>query len=154
MSVQPAAEASTAIVRDTIRDGLRDAVDDTAHAFDDPRSSRNGSRFVVTSYPDRNTEHPHVVVTEAGDTGGRLDSRVDLVEHDFDVRAEIHARSSTETFNIRDALRAWFQASVESFRSAGWHDVEIVSTTPIDHQGDVDLKAWQITYTGTLYTET
>lgn len=155
MSTQPAGDASEAIVVDTVRDGLRSAASGATYDLTDPEAGSRGddAPFVVTSFPDRNVHYPHVVVREVGSSGGRLDSRVDLWENNYDVRAEVYARSSTEMFTLRDDLKAWFQASYEAFRSAGWTDVEQASSTPMNFEGDVQLNTWQITYTGTLYTE-
>lgn len=156
MSTQPAAEASKRIVRDTVRDGLRDATGDSSFAFEDPLGAdrSSASEYVVTSFPSRDVEYPHVVVSEGGQSGGRLDSRVDLHENDFDVQAQVYGRSKTEAMNLRDQLKEWFQASTDTFRSAGWVEVELVSSNPIEHESDVGQKAFQLTYTGTLYTTT
>lgn len=154
MSTQPAAEASKKIVRDTIRDGLRDAVDDGEYALEDPRDERSDSELILTDFPSRDVEYPHVIVAEGGQTGGRLDSRVDLWETTFDVSVQCFGRSTTEAMNLRDQVREWFQAAYETLRDAGYTDVELASTSPIEHESDVSQKAFQLTYTGTLYTTT
>lgn len=156
MSTQPAGSASEKIVRDTIRDGLRSATSDTAFELSDPLGSGRSAdtEFVLTSFPSRTVEYPHVIVLEGGDTGGRLDSRVDLFEHDYDVRVEIYGRSTTEAMTLRDDVKEWFQASLDTLRSNGYTDVRLVGTSPLSHEDDVALKAYQLTYTGTLYTTT
>lgn len=156
MSTQQAHEASKKIVRDTIRDGLRSATSDGSFALQDPLGSNRSAdtEFILTSFPSRDPEYPHIVVEEQGMSGGRLDSRVDLNENDFDVRARCFGRSTTEAMNLRDQVREWFQASYETLRDAGYTDVELVSTNPIEHESDVSQKAFQLTYTGNLYTTT
>lgn len=156
MSTQQAHEASKKIVRDTVRDGLRSATSDGSFALQDPLGSdrSGGSEFILTSFPDRDVEYPHVIVREGGMSGGRLDSRVDLHENDFDVQVQVHGRSQTEAMNLRGQVREWFQASYETLRDAGWTDVELVSSSPTDHESDVSTESLQLTYTGTLYTTT
>lgn len=156
MSTQPAGDASEVIVVDTIRDGLRAAASGTTYDLTDPEDGNRGddAPFAVTSRPDRDPHYPHVVALEAGMSGGRLDSRVDLHENQYDVRIEVFARSDTEMYNLRDDVRQWFQANHDTFRDAGWTDVGIASNSPMNWEGDVQLSSWQITYTGTLYTTT
>lgn len=156
MSTQPAGSASTAIVRDTVRDGLRSATSDSGFEFSDPLGSNRDAdtEFVLTSFPDRDAQYPHVVVLEAGDSRSRPDSRVDLQSGPFDVRVECYGRSSTESMNLRDDIREWFQGSYATFRDAGWTEVELVSSTAISHESDVSSEAFQLTYSGTLYTTT
>lgn len=153
MSTQPADVASKKIVNDTVRDGLQSALTDATYALTDPRSTREHD-FVVTALPDPDPEYPHIVVSEGGMSGGRADSRVDLNQNDFDVQVQTLGRSTTEAMNLRGQVREWFQANYDTFRSAGWTDVELVSSSPISHEDDVDQKAFQVTYTGELWTET
>lgn len=153
MTTLDAGEASKTIVRDTIRDGLRAAADDPDAVLDDPRSDRDGSRFALTSYPNRNVEYPHIVVREIGVSGGRRDSRVDLWQSDLSVRIELLGRSATEAMNLRDGVRAWFQASFEELHGAGWVDVSLDSSTGMNWERDPDVSAKQLTYSGTVYTE-
>lgn len=153
MSTVPPGQASRQIVRDTIRDGLRAAATDAGYTLDDPHAgSRDGSEFVLTSFPDRDTQHPHVVVREVGDSGERRDSRVDLWLHDYQVRAECFGRSATEAMKLRAGVKEWFQVEYETLRDAGFVDVGIDSSTPMEHESQPSVDALQVTYSGDLYT--
>lgn len=164
MSTVPPGKASEQIVRDTIRDGLRAAAVagySSGYAgsygegwtLDDPREgSRNGSQFVLTSYPDRNVEYPHIVVREVGDSADRRDSRVDLWLHNYSVRVEMLGRSATEAYMLRGGVKAWFQRNYDTLRDNGYVDVGLDSSTPMNWESDPGVTALQVTYSGDLYT--
>lgn len=162
MSTVPPGKASETILRDTIRNGLRDAaassygensgVDYGGFLLDDPQAPRDGSQFVLTSYPDRRVEYPHVIVREVGDSAERRDSRTDLWLHDYTVRVEVLGRSSTEAFMLRDGVKEWFQRSFGTLRDAGYVDVALDSATPMNWESDPNVTALQVTYSGDLYT--
>lgn len=152
MSTVPPGKAGEQIVRDTIRDGLRSTATDDATTLDDPHAPRGDSQFVLTSYPDRNVEYPHVIVREVGDTGDRRDSRVDLWLHNYSVRVELLGRSATEAYMLRGGVKAWFQRNHDALRDAGFVDVGLDSSTPMNWESDPGVTALQVTYTGDLYT--
>lgn len=164
MSTVPPGKASETIVRDTIRDGLRAAALESygggygssysdGFTLDDPlEGSRNGSQFVLTSYPDRNVEYPHIIVREVGDSGDRRDSRVDLWLHNYTVRVELLGRSATEAFMLRDGVKEWMQREYDVLRDAGFVDVGLDGSTPMNWDGDPNVTALQLTYAGDLYT--
>jgi len=163
MSTVPPGKASLTICRDTIRDGLRAAADanygdgygdsySDGYTLDDPLSPRSDSQFVLTSFPDRRVEYPHIVVREVGDTGDRRDSRADLWLHDYSVRLECFGRSATEAFNLRAGAKEWMQQNYTTLRDAGFVDVGLDSSTPMNWEGDQGITALQVTYSGDLYT--
>jgi len=152
MSTVPPGKASETIVRDTIRDGLRSAATDETATLDDPNAPRDDSQFVLTSYPDRRVEYPHIVVREVGDSGERRDSRTDLWLHNYTVRVELLGRSATEAMNMRAGVKAWFQRNYAALRDAGFVDVALDGSTPMNWEGDQSVSALQVTYTGDLYT--
>ena len=110
---------STAIIRDLFRDGLRAAV--AAGDIADPSSARRktAAPMILSEFPDQGLLYPHIIVSEASDVGDRPDSRADLWQHTYAVGIEIHAKSSTQMFRLRDEVRAWVEVHVDMLNAAG-----------------------------------
>ncbi len=145
---------STAIIRDLFRDGLRAAL--AAGDISDPSSARrNGAApMVLTEFPDRGLLYPHIVVGEGSDVGDRPDSRADLWQHTYAVGIEIHAKSSTQMFRIRDEVRAWVEGNVDVLNAAGFTDPQISPGISMTWDRSEEVRRWKIVVKGTVYTVT
>lgn len=153
MSTVAASNLSTAIVKDLLRDGLRSAASGSDPLTDPKASSRPGdTKFVLTSFPDRDPFYPHVIVEEAGDTGARPDRREDLHEHVYDVRFTILSESSTDLFQIRDGVRDYIEDNITTFESNGYVDVEIASSGAATWEQDPAVESWELVISGIVYT--
>lgn len=158
-TVQPGREFE-AIVRDTVRDGLRNAQDDPDALFSDASDrsrpavpDKDGpSALVLTSFPSRAVTYPHVVVKEGGDSGELVDQRVDLWRDSYSVTFEHYGRSATEVGKLVGGTRAWVKNNVSTLRDAGLHDISLGETRDINHFEDVRTNAKAFTLSGTLYT--
>lgn len=143
---------STAIIRDLFRDGLRAAV--AAGAIFDPSSARRAgaASMVMTEFPDQGVLYPHVIVSEASDVGDRPDSRADLWQHTYAVGIEIHAKSSTQMFRIRDEVRAWVEGNVDVLNAAGFTDPQISPGISMTWDRSEEVRRWKFVIKGTVYT--
>lgn len=143
---------SAAIIRDLFRDGLRTAV--TAGDISDPSSARRAgaASMVMTEFPDQGVLYPHVIVSEASDVGDRPDSRADLWQHTYAVGIEIHAKSSTQMFRIRDEVRAWVEGNVDVLNAAGFTDPQISPGIPMNWDANEQIRRWKFVIKGTVYT--
>lgn len=145
---------STAIIRDLFRDGLRAAVA-AGDIFDPSSARRNGAApMVLTEFPDRGLLYPHIVVSEASDVGDRPDSRADLWQHTYAVGIEIHAKSSTQMFRIRDEVRAWVEGNVDMLNAAGFTDPQISPGISMTWDANEQIRRWKFVIKGTVYTVT
>lgn len=155
MTVIPTEELSTEIVVNQFRDPLRNAAGpNKADTITDPNAaSRDDAHpFIVTSFPDTSPLYPMVIVGEDGDSGSRPDRRVDLHEHDYDVRVRILAKSSTTYFDLRDSIRGWFADRVDTLAANGFEDASIASSGRIDWENDISVEAGQVVFNGTVNT--
>src|SRR5690554_4728475 len=123
---------STAIIRDLFRDGLRAAV--AAGDIADPSSARRktAAPMILSEFPDQGLLYPHIIVSEASDVGDRPDSRADLWQHTYAVGIEIHAKSSTQMFRLRDEARAWVEGHVDTLNAAGFTDPQMSPGIPMN----------------------
>lgn len=145
---------STAIIRDLFRDGLRAAVA-AGDIFDPSSARRNGAApMVLTEFPDRGLLYPHIIVSEASDVGDRPDSRADLWQHTYAVGIEIHAKSSTQMFRLRDEVRAWVEEHVDMLNAAGFSDPQTSPGIPMTWDANEQIRRWKIVVKGTVYTVT
>ncbi len=143
---------STAIIRDLFRDGLRAAVA-AGDIFDPSSARRNGAApMVLTEFPDRGLLYPHIVVGEGSDVGDRPDSRADLWQHTYAVGIEIHAKSSTQMFRIRDEVRAWVEGNVDVLNAAGFTDPQMSPGISMTWDRSEEVRRWKIVVKGTVYT--
>ena len=143
---------STAIIRDLFRDGLRAAIA-TGDISDPSSARRNGAApMVLTEFPDQGLLYPHIIVSEASDVGGRPDSRADLWQHTYAVGIEIHAKSSTQMFRIRDEVRAWVERNVDTLNTAGFTDPQISPGIPMTWDQGEEIRRWKFVVKGTVYT--
>ncbi|HKM25266.1 MAG TPA: hypothetical protein VJY40_06465 [Corynebacterium sp.] len=143
---------STAIIRDLFRDGLRAAV--AGGDIADPSSARrNGAApMVLTEFPDRGLLYPHIVVGEGSDVGDQPDSRADLWQHTYAVGIEIHAKSSTQMFRLRDEVRAWVEGNVDTLNAAGFTDPQMSPGIPMNWDANEQIRRWKFVVKGTVYT--
>lgn len=145
---------STAIIRDLFRDGLRAAVA-AGDIFDPSSARRNGAApMVLTEFPDRGLLYPHIIVSEVSDVGDRPDSRADLWQHTYAVGIEIHAKSSTQMFRIRDEVRAWVEGNVDMLNAAGFTDPQISPGISMTWDANEQIRRWKFVIKGTVYTVT
>jgi len=143
---------STAIIRDLFRDGLRAAVA-AGDIFDPVSARRKGAApMVMSELPDQGLLYPHIIVSEGSDVGDRPDSRADLWQHAYAVGIEIHAKSSTQMFRIRDETRAWVEGSVDVLNAAGFTDPQISPGIPMTWDQNEEIRRWKIIIKGTVYT--
>ena len=143
---------STAIIRDLFRDGLRAAV--AAGDIADPSSARRktAAPMILSELPDRGLLYPHIIVSEASDVGDRPDSRADLWQHTYAVGIEIHAKSSTQMFRLRDEVRAWVEGNVDTLNAAGFTDPQISPGIPMNWDANEQIRRWKFVVKGTVYT--
>ena len=143
---------STAIIRDLFRDGLRAAV--AAGDIADPSSARRktAAPMILSELPDRGLLYPHIIVSEVSDVGDRPDSRADLWQHTYAVGIEIHAKSSTQMFRIRDEARAWVEEHVDMLNAAGFTDPQISPGIPMTWDQSEEIRRWKFVVKGTVYT--
>lgn len=145
---------STAIIRDLFRDGLRAAVA-AGDIFDPSSAGRKGAApMVLTEFPDRGLLYPHIVVGEGSDVGDRPDSRADLWQHTYAVGIEIHAKSSTQMFRLRDEVRAWVEEHVDMLNAAGFTDPQTSPGISMTWDRSEEVRRWKIVVKGTVYTVT
>ncbi len=143
---------SAAIIRDLFRDGLRAAVA-AGDIFDPSSAGRKGAApMIMTELPDRGLLYPHIIVSEASDVGGRPDSRADLWQHTYAVGIEIHAKSSTQMFRLRDEVRAWVETHVDALNAAGFTDPQISPGIPMTWDQSEEIRRWKFVVKGTVYT--
>lgn len=141
---------SREIIQDTVRPGIEDYLN---AEFTDPQT-RTGKTppLVVTDLPDGGrVTFPHVVVSEQSDGAEKLDPARPMTQHDFAVEVEIHGRSTTEMFNLRDLVRGWFLRNRETLRDAGYADIDIDGNSA-DWDSTSKTSSWQMTVTGLLHT--
>lgn len=143
---------STAIIRDLFRDGLRAAV--AAGDIADPSSARRktAAPMILSEFPDQGLLYPHIIVSEASDVGDRPDSRADLWQHMYAVGIEIHAKSSTQMFRLRDEVRAWVEGNVDTLNVAGFTDPQISPGIPMNWDANEQIRRWKFVVKGTVYT--
>lgn len=143
---------STAIIRDLFRDGLRAAV--AAGDIFDPSSARRkgAAPMVMTELPDQGLLYPHIIVGEGSDVADRPDSRADLWQHAYAVGIEIHAKSSTQMFRIRDEARAWVEEHVDVLNAAGFTDPQISPGISMTWDQSEEIRRWKFVVKGTVYT--
>lgn len=143
---------STAIIRDLFRDGLRAAV--AAGDIADPSSARRktAAPMILSEFPDQGLLYPHIIVSEASDVGDRPDSRADLWQHTYAVGIEIHAKSSTQMFRLRDEARAWVEGHVDTLNAAGFTDPQISPGIPMNWDANEQIRRWKFVVKGTVYT--
>lgn len=143
---------SGSIIVNLWRDQLREAI--AAGAITDPSASTRPrkSPMVVTEFPDHTRHYPHIVVSEIADVSGRPDIRADLWKHQYTVGLEIHAKTSTHMFHIRDQVRGWIESNTALFNTMNFHDAEIVSTTSMSLDPTEQVRSWRIAVRGTVYT--
>jgi hypothetical protein len=109
--------------------------------------------LVLTALPDGGrVTYPHVVVREQDDAASTPDNSLKLSQHSFAVEVEIHGRTTTEMFNLRDTARGWFLRNRDSLRDAGWSDLEVGTGNPADWDPTSSTSTWQLTVSGTLFT--
>ncbi len=143
---------STAIIRDLFRDGLRAAI--AAGDIADPSSARRktAAPMILSEFPDQGLLYPHIIVSEASDVGDRPDSRADLWQHMYAVGIEIHAKSSTQMFRLRDEVRAWVEGNVDTLNVAGFTDPQISPGIPMNWDANEQIRRWKFVVKGTVYT--
>ena len=148
----PSDSLSKNIVRDLWRDQLRAAV--TAGKITDPNAATRPAKspMVVTELPDKKRHYPHIVVSEAADVSGRPDIRADVWKHDYTVGLEIHAKTSTDVFKLRDQVRGWIEGNTATLNQLNFHDAEIVSTVSMSWDATEQVRRWRIAVRGTVYT--
>jgi len=148
----PSNSLSGSIIVALWRDQLRAAV--AAREIIDPSAATRPAKspMVVTEFPDRNRHYPHIVVSELADVSGRPDIRADLWEHQYTVGLEIHAKTSTHVFRLRDQVRGWIESHTALFNAMNFHDAEIVSTTSMSWDPTDQVRSWRIAVRGTVYT--
>ena len=143
---------STAIIRDLFRDGLRAAI--AAGDISDPSSAgrKGAAPMIMTELPDRGLLYPHIIVSEASDVSDTPDSRADLWQHTYAVGIEIHAKSSTQVFRLRDEVRAWVEEHVDMLNAAGFTDPQVSPGIPMNWDADEKIRRWKFVVKGTVYT--
>ena len=142
---------STAIIRDLFRDGIRAA---TGVSITDPEAARRPPRspLVVSELPDRDRHYPHIIVGESADVSGRIDIRGGSWRHRYSTLIEIHAKSSTQMYRLRDQVRGWIENNVATLTAAGFVDAEIVSSSSMTWDGAAEVRSWRIVVQGLVYT--
>lgn len=156
------ADYSREIIEETIRPALSSYLDTE---FSDPESGQRGQSIpdepgtwpplVVTALPGGGRVlYPHVVLQEFDDSGGPIDARLDFAQHDFAVKAIIHATTTTQMFNLRGLVRGWFLESRDLLRDAGWvlEGQDAISGSPASWDPTSSTKSWELTVAGTLHT--
>ena len=142
---------STAIIRDLFRDGLRAAI--AAGDISDPSSAgrKGAAPMVLTEFPDRGLLYPHN--RERGIRRRRPSGQSrDLWQHAYAVGIEIHAKSSTQMFRIRDEVRAWVEGNVDMLNAAGFTDPQVSPGIPMNWDADEQIRRWKFVVKGTVYT--
>jgi len=150
---------SKQLIQHEIRPGIESYLDAN---FNDPGSGNRGQSIpdepgtwpplVVTALPGGGRVlYPHVVVQEQGDDGDAPDPSLELMQHDFGVAIEVHGRTSTEMFNLRDLVRGWMLRNRTSLRDAGLAEPTL-SGNPADWDPESRTKTWQLTLSGLVHT--
>ena len=153
-------EYSKQLIQNEIRPGIETYL---GNNFSDPEASNRGASIsggpgeypplVVTSLPGGGRVlYPHVVVAEQGDDSDRPDPARPLRQHDFAVDVEVHGRTDTEMFNMRDTVRGWFLRNWESLRDAGLAEPELSSNGPADWDNTSRTETWSMTISGLVHT--
>lgn len=154
MSVIEVAKLSETVILTLIRDKMRDDILDPTIPLNDPKSQVRGDRapMIMTSYPTVGVFYPHVVLEEFNQSGGRLDSRVDLFQTDFSVKISILADTNTELYRLKDQVRDWIQRNLTYLNRQGFAEVRIASTTPTNFDEDATVKSFEIIIVGQVYS--
>ena len=149
-------ELSIEIIQDGFRAELQDYADDATTSLEDPHASRGSKTppFVLTSYPSTDPVYPHLIVEESDDDAGPIDQRrSEFTQHDFTVQITIEARSSTEKFALKDAVRGFLQDRRPALRDRGFAELSW-SGTSADWDPTSDTTSWQVTVSGLVHTTT
>jgi len=151
-TLDPAALSKT-IVQETIRPDLAAYADD--HDLDADDVARGGKKqppLVMTAFPDP-VLYPHIIVDEESASGSKIDERHGFLQWDFTVSVEIHGRTPTEMFAIKDGVRGYFSTEQDALRSAGFADIEI-SGGPTSWDATADVASWEFSVDGLVHTHT
>lgn len=151
-TVIDAGSLSASIVRDLIRDSLRDAFG--SGELTDPRAGErpSGEEFVLTSYPDRDVMPPIIVVEEENDSASRIDARQAVHSHDYDVSLEIQDPNQTYLKNLRDGIRGHVLTNTIELGEQGFMEISIVNSTPVGFGSRDRSHTWGFVIGGTVVT--
>jgi len=149
-------DLSTEIVQNQFRQPLQTAADDANEPLDDPRSGARGADdpdFVLPSFPSQGALYPHIIVSEAGYTHLHPDARADFTEGEYEVRARIHALSTTNLNKITDGVRSWFVGQFDALIDAGFNDPEMAGGGEVPtFEDSPKVESKDTIFRGTVYT--
>lgn len=150
-----ASDLTTEVIQNGFRAELQDYADDGTTPLTDPIDAERGSKtppFVLTSEPSTNPLYPHLIVEEADDQAAPIDQRhSEFHQHDFAVQIIVEARTSTEKFAIKDAVRQFIQDREDALKARGFAPQD-VSASPADWDPTSSTTSWQATVTGLVHT--
>jgi len=136
--------SSTTLLSDTIlftRDTLRSNITD-------PLGSRPaGEKFVMTSYPRRNTTYPIITVKGMNLTARKLGQQSETMLVSFDIEVRTWARNEKEKNNLWDEVFTHLRtnqfpsATAGTSTNADLHDFRLDSSNDIDEPGEEGIKS-------------
>ena len=144
-------EHSKQLIQETIRPELATWLD---QHFNDTRDRTEDTTppLVVTALPGGGrVTYPHVVLQETDDSAEAIDQRLAFNQHDFQLTAEIHGRSSTEMFNLRGLVRGYFLSNREALGGDGFAELDI-SGNPASWDATAKVVSWELTVSGLVHT--
>ncbi|MCU4743460.1 hypothetical protein [Natronoglomus mannanivorans] len=150
----PAGDLTTEVIQNGFRAELQSYADEEGTPLEDPLAPRGDKTpaFVLTSEPSTNPRYPHIIVEESDDSAAPIDRRQSaFIQHDFAVMITVEARSSTEKFALKDAVRHFLQAREDALRDRGFAEPTI-SATPADWDSTSSTSSWQATVSGLVHT--
>jgi hypothetical protein len=108
-------------------------------------SRKTNSKFVMTSYPQREVDYPLITLKMINMDGRRAGMQTEAIDISFNLEIRVWARNEKEKDNISqqviDRLASiQFTASTGSI-AADIHDFRLLSATEVDEDGETGIKS-------------
>lgn len=141
------------ITIDIIKPLLLAAQLDSGYQLDDPVSSRAfDSNFILSAYPKRTVEYPHIILEDISTTGKRIDLREVLQENKATIRIMVRSLKNTHAFQIMAGVREAIQRGTDTLNAAGFVAPTITGTSSTTMEGEDKIFVQTLTVQGTIYS--
>jgi len=131
---------SILFVRDDLRANITDPIS---------TSRPTGEKFVMTSYPRRETSYPIITITSLNITSKRVGQQSEKMFVTLSIEVRIWARTQKEKYNLFDSVDKQMrenQYGVGSSTKGELHDFKMNSAVDIDDPGEDGLRSKVIEY--------
>ena len=105
---------------------------------------RTASSFILTSYPKRDVQYPHIVLSTVGDSGEAIDKREAMYEHQQSVRHQVLG-TKTHCYNAISGLNEFYQRKRLDLSALGLAEGKIVNTSDTIWLNDQQIHTQTIT---------